>query len=163
MTMLVDALHAAAVNPYSWAVVGLIALATLYSLYRLRTCSYLHRTRHISPEESEASLSRPFAAGPRFVIVMLAGITAILAGLWMILREVNPPVALLSIVLGVFAVQVEPALLQIQEAEKRVVAAQLQGSEAIATAEGRLRDAHVWLVMTSFTILIAVVLALLAF
>jgi uncharacterized membrane protein YqgA involved in biofilm formation len=107
--------------------------------------------------------TRPFAAGPRFVVVMLAGIAAILTGLSMILREVNPPVALLSIVVGVFAVQIEPALLQIQESAKRVTAAQRQGSEAIAAAEDRLRDAHVWLVMTSLTILIAVIAALLAF
>jgi hypothetical protein len=163
MTMLVDALHAAAANPYSWTVVGLIAAATLVSLYRLHTCPYLCRTRPISPQESEAALIRPFAAGPRFVVVMLAGIAAILTGLSMILREVNPPVALLSIVVGVFAVQIEPALLQIQESAKRVTAAQRQGSEAIAAAEDRLRDAHVWQVMTSLTILIAVIAALLAF
>lgn len=163
MTRLVDALHEAAVNPWSWAVVVLIAVATLVGLYQFRTCSHLHGTRTFSPEESQASLDRPFAAGPRFVVVMLAGIAAILAGLWMILREVNPPVALLTIVVGVFAVQIEPVLLQIQECAKRIVAAQNQGPEAIAAAEDRLRDAYVWLVMTSFTILIAVVAALLAF
>lgn len=163
MNMLVDALHAAAANPYSWGVVGLIGATTLYSMYLLRTCPYLHRTRLISAEESESSLNRPFAAGPRFVVVMLAGIAAILIGLWMILREVNTQVALLIIVVGVFAVQVEPVLLNVQEAMKRVSAAQRQGSEAIAAAEDRLRDAYGWLLLTSLTILIAVVLALLAF
>jgi len=163
MNMLVDTLHAAGDNPYSWAIVGLIAAATLFSLYQFYTCPYLCRTRQISDEESAASLDRPFAAGPRFAVVMLAGIAAILAGLTMLSREANPPLALLLIVLGVFAVQIEPALLQIQEAVKRVAAAHAQGPEAIAAAEDRLRNAHIWLVMTSFTILIAVVLALLAF
>lgn len=163
MTLLVDALHAAAADPYSWVVVGLIGAAALFSLYKLRTSPYLHGTRSFPAGESQASLNRPFAAGPRFVVVMLAGIAAILTGLWMILREVNPPVALLSIVVGVFAVQVEPALLQIQEAVQRIAAARNQGAEAIAAAEDRLRDAYRWLVMISFTILIAVVAALLAF
>jgi hypothetical protein len=161
--MLVETLRAVGENPYSWAIVGLIAAATLFSLYQFRTCPYLHRTRAIPPEESAASLDRPFIAGPRFVVVMLAGIAAILAGLTMLSHEANPPLALLLIVLGVFAVQIEPALLQIREAVKRVIAAQFQGPEAIAAAEDRLRNAHIWLMMTSFTILIAVVLALVAF
>jgi hypothetical protein len=163
MNMLVDTLHQVGESPYSWAIVGLIAAATLFSLFKFRTCPYLHHTKAIPPEESAASLDRPFAAGPRFVLVMLAGIAAILTGLTMLSHEINPPLALLFIVFGVFAVQIEPALLQIQEAVKRVTAAHAQGPEAITAAEDRLRNAHVWLVMTSFTILIAVVLALLAF
>lgn len=163
MKMLVETLGAIGNSPYAWAIVGLIAAAALFSLYQYYTCPYLCHRRDISAAESAESLDRPFVAGARFVVVMLAGIAAILAGLTMISREVNPPLALLLIVAGVFAVQIEPAILRIQEAVNRVVAAHAQGPDAISAAEERLRTAHLWLVMTSFAILIAVVLALLAF
>jgi len=163
MNMLVETLHTAGANPYSWGIVGLIAVATLASLYKFHTCPYLCHTREITSEESASSLDQPFAAGPRFILVMLFGIAAILTGLTMISHEANPPLALLFIVLGVFAVQIEPAMLRLQEAVRRVAAAQPQGPDAIAAAEDRLRNAHLWLVMTSATILVAVILALLAF
>ena len=163
MKMLVDTLHAAGDNPYSWAIVGLMGVASAVSLHKYRTCPYLRHTKTITPEESAASIIRPFAAGPRFVVVMLAGIGAILSGLAMLSAEANPPLALLLIVAGVFAVQIEPALLRVQEAVARVVAAQPQGAEAIAAAEDRLRSAHMWMAITSITILVAVILLLLAF
>lgn len=163
MKMLVETLHMVSTNAYSWAVVGLIALVALFTLYQWYRCPYLCHTKRISAEESAASLDRPFVAGPRFVVVMLAGIGAIIAGLTILSYGVRLPLALLLIVAGVFAVQVEPALLQIREAVKRIAAVQADGPEAIASAEDRLRHAHLWLVTTSFLILIAVVLALLAF
>lgn len=163
MNMLSETLRSVGGNPYSWVIVGLIAAAALYSVYQFYRCPFLCRTRRISPEESARSDDRPFAAGPRFIAVMLCGIAAILAGLTMISRDANPPLALLLIVFGVFAVQVEPAVLQIRESVKRVMAAQTEGPEAVAAAESRLRDAHLWLVITNVTILVAVVLALLAF
>jgi hypothetical protein len=163
MKMLVDTLHAAGDNPYSWAIVGLIGTVAAANIYKYRTCPYLCRTKTITPEESAAAIVRPFAAGPRFILVMLAGIGAILAGLTMLSSEANPPLALLLIVLGVFAVQSEPALLRVQDAVDHVVAAQSQGAEAIAAAEERLRYAHVWMSVTTVSILVAVVLLLLAF
>lgn len=163
MKMLVDTLHAASDNPYSWAIVGLIGAAAGVSLYKFWRCPYLCRTRVITPEESAASTIRPFAAGPRFVVIMLAGIGAILAGLTMLSAESNPPLALLLIVVGVFAVQLEPALLRVQDAVTRLAAAQIQGAEAIADAEDRLRTAHIWMSATSVMILVAVILVLLAF
>ncbi len=163
MNMLIETLQQVAGSPYSWGVVALIAAVALFSLYKWRACPYLCHTKAISLEDSHQQLDRPFAAGPRFVVVMLAGIAAIVTGLSMVSHVVNPPLALLLIVAGVFAVQVEPALLQIQESVARLVTAQSQGPDAVTAAEERLRYAHLWLVTANFTILVAVVLTLLAF
>ena len=163
MNMLIETLQQAADSPWSWGVVALIAAVALFSLYKWRACPYLCHTKAISLEDSHQQLDRPFAAGPRFVVVMLAGIAAIVTGLSMVSHVVNPPLALLLIVAGVFAVQIEPAGLHIQESVARVVTAQSQGADAVAAAEERLRYAHLWLVTANFTILVAVVLTLLAF
>ncbi len=163
MNMLIETLQQASANPYSWGIVGLIALVAAISLIKFRTCPYLHRTIEISPSESQSQVDQPFVAGPRFVIVMLAGIAAILTGLSMVSQQVDPLLALLLIVLGVFAVQIEPAMLRIRESVARLVAAQVQGSDQVAAAEERLRYAHIWLVTANITILCCVVLALLAF
>ncbi len=163
MNMLIETLQQVANSPYSWGVVALIAAVALFSLYKWRACPYLCHTKAISLDDSRQQLDRPFAAGPRFVVVMLAGIAAIVTGLGMISHVVNPPLALLLIVAGVIAVQIEPALLRIQESVARVVSAQCQGPDAVAAAEERLRYAHLWLVTANFTILVAVVLTLLAF
>ena len=141
----------------------LIAIVTGISLMKWRLCPYLHRTKDITEGESQARLDQPFVAGPRFVLIMLAGIVAIIAGLAMVSQQVSPTLALLLIVLGVFAVQIEPAVLRIRESVDRVVAAQVQGPDQIAAAEERLRYAHIWLVSTNLMILIAAVLALLSF
>ena len=163
MNMLIETLQQVANSPYSWGVVALIAAVALFSLYKWRACPYLCHTKAISLDESHEQLDRPFVAGPRFVVVMLAGIAAIVTGLGLVSHVVNPPLALLLIVAGVIAVQIEPALLRIEESVARVVTAQCQGPDAVAAAEERLRYAHLWLVTANFTILVAVVLTLLAF
>jgi hypothetical protein len=163
MNMLIETLQQVANSPYSWGVVALIAAVALFSLYKWRACPYLCHTKAISLDDSRQQLDRPFVAGPRFVVVMLAGIAAIVTGLGLVAHVVNPPLALLLIVAGVIAVQIEPALLRIEESVARVVTAQFEGPDAITAAEERLRYAHLWLVTANFTVLIAVVLTLLAF
>ena len=163
MNMLIETLQRASANPWSWGVVALIGAVAMFYLYQWRTCPYLCHRRQITPEESAVQLDQPFVAGPRFVVVMLAGIASVLAGLAMVSYEANPPLALLLIVLGVFAVKTEPALLQLRESVNRVVAAQLQGPEAVSAAEERLNSAHLWMVATNFLILFAAIAALLAF
>jgi hypothetical protein len=163
MSMLIQTLHQASANPDSWIIVGLIAAVALFSVYKWRACPYLCHTKSISLDESLRQQDHPFAAGPRFVLVMSAGIAAILIGLSLVSQQVNPLLALLLIVAGVFAVHFEPALLGMQDSVRRVVSAQCQGPEAVAAAEERLRYAHIWLVGANFILLIAVVLVLLAF
>jgi hypothetical protein len=163
MNSLISTLHEAGTNPYAWTIVGLIAVFVLFSVYKWRTCPYLRRTSEISLDESQRQLDRAFSAGPRFVIVMLAGIAAILAGLTLFSRQIDPLLALLLIAAGVFAVHLEPALLRIQEAALRVVSAQCQGPDAIAVAEERLRYAYIWLVVANVALFFAVIIVLLAF
>ena len=109
MNMLIVTLQQASANPYSWGIVGLIGAVALFSYYKWRACPYLCHTKAISLDESHQQLNRSFVAGPRFVVVMLVGIAAIVTGLGMVSHEVNPLLALMLIVAGVFAVQIEPA------------------------------------------------------
>ena len=163
MTALIETLQQASTNPNAWAVVGLIAIVTAVSIYKWRTCPYLCHTKDISQEQAVAQVDEPFVAGPRFVIVMLAGIAAMIAGLTLIHWQVYPALALLMIALGVFLVQTEPALLRIRESTERLIAAQAQGPEHVSAAEERLRYAHLGMVTANVILLLAVILALLAF
>jgi uncharacterized membrane protein YfcA len=163
MNMLIQTLQQASANPYSWAIVAMLALVTLYSIYKWRACPYLCHVKEISADESRAQHERPFVAGARFVVVMLVGIAAIVTGLGLVAHQINPPLALLLVVAGVFTVQIEPALLRIRESISRLVSAHYEGPDAITAAEERLSYAHLWLVTANVTLLAAVVLALLAF
>lgn len=163
MKNLIGTLQQASANPYSWVIVALIGLVAAISLYKFRNCPYLAGTKKISDSEIQAEVDQPFVAGARFVVIMLAGILAILIGLSMVSQQVTPILALLLIVLGVFAVQIEPALLRLRESVARVVVAQVQGPDQIAAARERLRYSHIWLVAANVMILFCVVLALLAF
>ncbi len=162
MNMLIDTFQRASDSPWSWAVVALLAVAALLSLYHWRTCPHLCR-RDAAADDPARPVDAPVIAGPRFVVVMLAGIASVLTGLAMVSHEANPPLALFLIAAGVFAVRFEPALLQLRESVRRLGAARQQGPDAVAAAEDRLKNAHLWLVATNFLILFAVVAALLAF
>ena len=92
MNMLIETLQQVANSPYSWGVVALIAAVALFSLYKWRACPYLCHTKAISLDESHEQLDRPFVAGPRFVVVMLAGIAAIVTGLGLVSHMLGTPI-----------------------------------------------------------------------
>lgn len=163
MNMLVETLGRASEHPLVWVAIMLIALNGLVAAYRWHSCPYLCGRAHVTQEVAQARLMQPFMAGPAFFVVMLGGIAAILAGLGLIDRAIEPVYGLLLVIAGVFVVQVEPARMKLRESLDRVVAAGHLGPEAIATARTRLRAGHLWLVSLNFVLAGAMTLGLVAF
>ncbi len=162
MTSLIDELHRLASDPIAWGAVPILAAFALYALWHWRSCPLLHRTAHITLAEAEGVVGKPYIAGPRFLLLMLAGIAATVAALTLIAEGIYPTLAFYLLVAGVFVIQTEPARLQLREAEMRVVAAEAIGPEAMQAAISRLETTIVWLVTLQVTILAGTVLFLVA-
>lgn len=163
MNMLLDTLDQVGAHPATWGVIAALGLFASVSLYGWLVCPYSARRATISREAAREALSKPFIVGPRYVIAMIAGIAAMLTGLWMIAQAINPPLAFALVVAGLFVVQTEPARLRLREAVNRTIAAELAGAEAQLSAQERLRYSHLWLVSLHFLLLVAVTAGVLAF
>jgi len=146
-----------------WVAVGILVLMALYSLIGWRLCPYLRGTRVISTEEVEAARAHRFTGNRRFMLAMLGGIAAVLAGLGMISKAIYPQYGFLLVVSGVYLLQTEPSRLRLREAIIRVVATEDAGPPARIDAKNRLRNDHGWLVGLNFLIPAAVIAGLLAF
>ncbi len=163
MSLLLDELRSLGANPVAWAAVPVIAGFTLRSYYHWRHCPLLHKTRDLTHEEATEFLRRPQIAGPRYLLLMLAGMGATIAGLALIAKGVGSALAFYLLVAGVFVIQTEPARLQVREAEYRVLAAQPYGQAAERAAIERLDWTNGWLVTLQLVILTATLAFLLAF
>lgn len=163
MNMLLETLGEVGQHGLTWAVIGLLAVLAVGRLYGWLACPYSCRTVTISREAAQAALMRPLIVGPRYVLAMIAGIGAMLAGLAMISQGQHPALAFALVVAGVFVVQTEPARLRLHEAVTRTIAAELSGPEAQAAAHERLRYSHLWLVSLHFLLLGGVTAGVLAF
>lgn len=163
MNLFVDELRALADNPVAWGAVPALALFATYSVIAWRKCPLLHRTAHISEAEAKAVLDRPQIAGPRFLILMVVGIAATVAGLSLIAEAIYPTLAFYLLLAGVFVLKTEPVRLQIREAEFRVVAARPHGKDAVGLALERLNENNTLLITLQVAILLGTTLFLLAF
>lgn len=161
--MLIEELSMLAGDPVAWGAVPLLAVFCIYSLVHWWRCPLIHRTQHISLEEAANVVGKPVIAGPRFGLLMLAGVAATLAGLSFIAEGIRPTLAFYLLIAGVFVIQTEPARLQIREAEARVVTASAVGEEPARIAVERLETTNIWLISLQFSMLAAVVIFLAAF
>lgn len=163
MNMLIDELRMLAGDPLAWGAVPVLLGFAAWSVWHWRRCPLIARTAHISRAEAEAMMRRPYFAGPRYFLLMVAGIAATVAALAFIARGTYPTLAFYLLLAGVFVIQTEPARLQLREAEYRVVAAEAQGPEEVRAAIHRLESSNVWLVTLQGVILVATVAFLLCF
>lgn len=155
MKMLFGQLAAVSDSPIAWGLLALLAGFALVSLWNWYRCPYLCRSRAISQEDARAALERPFAAGPGFLLIMLAGIGATLGGLTLIAEGIRPALAFVLLLAGVFVMQTAPARLALSESTLRVIAAEPEGPEAQAAARSRLASSHFWLVAVNFVLVAA--------
>ncbi|MEM9146277.1 MAG: hypothetical protein AAGC57_08775 [Pseudomonadota bacterium] len=162
MNMLIDELRAIAATPLSWGAVLLLMTFLLYSIYHRWACPLMHNKAEISATEAQEARDRPFSAGPRFGLFMIAGITAAVAGLSLIGEGTYPLVSFYLLVAGVFTIQTEPVRLQIREAELRVIASETIGGDVKQVALERLDTTHLWLIWLQFGILVGTAVFLLA-
>lgn len=163
MNMLIDELRMLAGDPLAWGAVPVLLAFAGWSVWHWWTCPLIARTAHISRAEALAVLGKPYFAGPRYFLLMVAGIVATVAGLTFIARGINPTLAFYLLLAGVFVIQTEPARLQLREAEYRVVASEALGLEDVESAVHRLESSNVWLITLHGVILVATVTFLLSF
>ncbi|MEM0923164.1 MAG: hypothetical protein AAGI13_08970 [Pseudomonadota bacterium] len=163
MNMLAETLAGISSSPYAWCAVAVLAAISIYSVVAWRICPVLNNADDISIEEAEKALNRPVTAGPRFLLMMLAGIAALIAGLYMVYRAADPGIAFVLVVTGLVVTQTEPARLMLRETTNRVVAARTSDEMVQQAAMHRLATNHLWLMATHFIILVSVIAALLVF
>ncbi|MEM6972571.1 MAG: hypothetical protein AAF577_07175 [Pseudomonadota bacterium] len=142
MNMLIETLGMVSTTWVAWIPVVLITLAALYGMIHIRLCPHIRGTAAVEPHEAAARLHQPFVAGTTFFLVMALGIAAMLVGLSMTADAKSPVTAFLILAAGIIIVQVAPIMLRLREAYDRVMAAHLEGEEAVQLATERLRDLH---------------------
>ena len=163
MNMLIEELQMLSANPWSWVVVGLMALFTAYSITLLFACPYSHNRAEISDADVVAAKDHSFKPGGRFILLMLGGVALTLAGLFMIAKGISPALALAALVIGIVLIQTEPAQLMIRECKNTVVACRDLGDEQRIAAQDRLRASHRSLAITNLVLLMGVTAGLVAF
>ncbi|MGF1447742.1 MAG: hypothetical protein ACFBRM_16310 [Pikeienuella sp.] len=163
MSMLVDELKALGESPLAWGAVPAIAAFVYRSYHNWRKCPLLHRAPQLTQNEALELVGRPKIAGPRYFLLMVAGIVATVTSLSLIAKGIYPTLAFYLLIAGVFVIQTEPARLQVRDAEVRLFAAQPHGPAARAAAMERLDWTNAWLVTLQATMLAGVIAFLLAF
>ncbi len=163
MDMLTRELVALANDPRAWFAVAGLGAITLHSIISYRLCPLIHNKANITPQAAREAVNARYAHSTRFLLLMLAGIAAALSGMAMIAMGTHPPIALGLIAGGVFLIQTEPLRLNIRDRQLRVVASQIEGPEAQASAVNRLRGEYSKLMLTNVALTAAVAIYLLAF
>ena len=163
MNMLIEELQQLSANPWSWGVVGLMALFTAYSVTLLMACPYSHNRAQISDGDVATAKAHSFRPGGRFVLLMLGGVVLTLAGLFMIAHGISPALALAALVVGIVLIQTEPAQLQIRECKSNVIACRDAPDDQRIGAQDRLRASHRSLAVTNVVLLAGVTAGLVAF
>lgn len=161
--MLIEELQGLAADPRSWAIVGLMALVSAISLFRLWRCPHIAGTYRPSDEEVDAARNDSGRIGPRFGLMMLVGAALTLTGLFMIAGGVRPTIALGLMVVGIVVVQTEPHRLLIRQQTRMVVASRDAPAPALAGVRDRLRGNQRALALTNLVLLAGLVAGLLAF
>ncbi|MEM9781259.1 MAG: hypothetical protein AAF899_02180 [Pseudomonadota bacterium] len=163
MNMLIETLGMVGSHWTAWIPVVLITLAACYGVVHIRICPHINGTADVAPKEAASRLNQPYVAGPSFFIVMALGISAMLVGLVMTAKAELPVAAFLILASGIVIVQVAPIILRLREAYDRVMAAHLEGTEAVQLATERLRDLHLGGIAMSLGIAAMMAVGLLAF
>ena len=152
MNMLISELQALAADPWSWAVVALMAAFAIQSVGVLMMCPYVHGRAEITDAEVAAARDDGINPGPRFAMLMLAGVALVLAGLFMIAGGTAPKIALAALVVGIVLIQTEPARLLIRHHKTRVIAHRDAAPEVREGERDRLRSSHFQLAGTNVVI-----------
>ncbi|MGB0507870.1 MAG: hypothetical protein ACPGGK_16915 [Pikeienuella sp.] len=139
-------------NPVAWAVVGLVALKALGSIWMVVKCPIQCGTRKIQQEEAKAKAEGQFNPPLSMLWLTLAGIGLAVAGLYMISEPDSGPLALGMLVVGVFIFMTEPSRLRVTASMRGVFAATLEGAEAVSLAREELKAANMQRATIEFAI-----------
>ena len=163
MNMLIEELQGLAADPRSWSVAVLMAILAGVSVFKFFRCPHAAGTYAPTDEEVETARRAGSAIGPRFGLMMLAGVALTLAGLFMIAGGVRPTLALAMMVVGIVIIQTEPYRLQISEQIRAVIAARDAPAATIEGARDRLRSNQFALALTNVVLLAGLIVGLMVF
>ncbi|MEM6680567.1 MAG: hypothetical protein AAF675_22100 [Pseudomonadota bacterium] len=142
MNMLIDTLSEVSQSPAAWISVLAVASMALLSAGRCAICPHVRGSAPLPPPSDQTRFDQAFVAGPSYLIAMVTGIVAMIAGLAMISSQIEPVAAFLLLAAGICIVQITPLQLRLREAYSRLFAASGDGEEAIEFARERLRSVH---------------------
>jgi hypothetical protein len=147
-------------NPVAWVIAAVAAAKAAYSLFVFYRCPVVNRSLDIAPEAARAAVESRYRNSPRFLFMMLVGLTLSIGGLYALRSPDAGPAALAAIVVGVFILLVEPSRLTIDDNTLRVAAARPGGGEGYEFALDRLRGAHLEriLIEIGFAALLALII-----
>lgn len=126
----------------AWAVVALVCLKALGSLYLFFRCPVLCGRRTPTSEEIAAARAYRFQPPLSFLFLMLLGMALAVAGLYLLSSPEHGPLGLGFLVLGVFIFSSEPNRHMVRGAMIEVTARTGAGGEAEYLARDNLRSAH---------------------
>ncbi|MEX2521000.1 MAG: hypothetical protein WD969_16900 [Paracoccaceae bacterium] len=163
MEMILTGLSELSTDWRAWAVAALVALKATSSIYLYLHCPVLCGRVH--PSEAEIAAARDYRFRPplSYLLIMLAGITLAVVGLYLLGDATYGPLALGMLVVGVFMFSTEPNRLAVQGAVMEVIATTETGGDTNLLARDRLRGAHLSraLIETSIVATVLVMLCLL--
>lgn len=151
-------------DPLTRWLLAAMALRAAWSVVCWRKCRLSGAAADDALEVIEARRQALWRHNMRFLLIMLAGISLAVAGLFGLARGgADHPVALVMLVGGMYLFMTEPVRLQIQDAEDRVAASALRGDvEAHRFSQSMLRGSHLHLVMIEVGVVVALGLVILA-
>ena len=165
MDGLANILEAIGQDPLTRWLLLAMALRTGWSLVCWRRCpSNRMRLTNEALEQIEARRQALWRHSARFLVVMLAGISLAVAGLYKLSQAGDgSPVALIMLVGGMYLFMTEPVRQSIADSEDRVHATGLRGdAQAHQAALAMLRGSHTYLVAIEVLATVALGLAVLA-
>lgn len=163
MYMLVETLQSLGESPLAWGVVGLLGAAAGISAWRYRSQQRCTDGTFGDRDAARAYLDSRIAAGPQYLVAMLAGIAAMIAGLAMIAGDMHAELGFFVLVAGICTVQLVPLRQRIRIADARVAAAASDDADQREVARENLRDAHRAMVAGNVLLALLVALGLMAF
>lgn len=158
-----EILYKVGAEPWSWAVVVLLAAWAGISLWKRMVCPIANGHAQLSAAEAIRDLNRKVRHPLSFLVVMVAGMVAAVVGLFGLSKadEGAGTLPFFLLAAGLFVILTLPVRMRIREAELRVrTATDEDGRQALARA---LRSEHHGLLQYEFGILALITLILVAF
>lgn len=142
MELILTGLSALSTDWRAWAVAALVAMKAASSIYLYLRCPVL--CGRVAPSDAEIRAAQAYRFRPplSYLLIMLAGITLAVAGLYLLGDATYGPLALGMLVIGVFMFSAEPNRLAVQSAIKEVIATIGAEDDTHILARDRLRGAH---------------------
>ena len=142
MGMIIDNVAALSGDWRAWVVAALVTLKAMHSFFLYLRCPVSRGVAEITPDMISAGKEFKFRPPPSYAAIMLGGMALATAGLFLLSDAEYGPLALGSIVIGVFMFVTEPTRLFVNNAIMAVYGSVDAEGDANVLARDQLRAAH---------------------